>query len=177
MAASHKIAGISLGQNGNGLHGDVPASVAQARNPATVQRIVSAAEKIFAEQGLDGARTDAIARAARVNKALLYYYFKSKEDLHRFTIQTLFAEMRAQLEIAMEERTATSRERLISFINGYFDFALAHPNYPRLVQREVMGRGASLQWIVKTSFGPLHGSLTNTIRSGIGSGEFRRVDA
>jgi hypothetical protein len=40
-----------------------------------------------------------------------------------------------------------------------------------------MGRGPSLQWIVKTSFGPLHGSLTNTIRSGIGSGEFRRVDA
>ncbi len=159
-------------------NGDWPPAIARARNPETVQRIVAAAEKIFAEQGLDGARTDAIARAARVNKALLYYYFKSKEELHRFTLQTLFGAMRTRLAAAMQDPSArTARERLSSYVNGYFEFTQAHPNYPRLVQRVVMGRGAPLRAVVRATFGPLYATLTKTIRDGIGSGEFRPVDA
>jgi TetR/AcrR family transcriptional regulator len=153
----------------------LPPGVAQARNPATIQRIVAAAEKIFAEQGLEGARTDAIARSARVNKALLYYYFRSKEDLYRFTLETLFGQMRAGVAVAMGQ-SAAPRDRLVSYVNGFFDFAASHPNYPRLVQREVIGRGQSLHWIVQVYFGPLYRRLTATIRSGIARGEFRRVD-
>lgn len=176
MAALHRTAPFSpasaaLDRPGRAL----PPGMAHARNPATIQRIVAAAEKIFAEQGLDGARTDAIARSARVNKALLYYYFRSKEDLHRFTLQTLFGQLRTQVGSAMEG-AAAPRDRLVSYVNGYFDFAAAHPNYPRLVQREVMGRGQSLHWIVQTYFGPLYRRLAATIRSGIARGEFRRVD-
>ena len=44
--------------------------------------ILHAAAREFAEQGIAGARTDAIARTAQVNKALLYYYFKDKETLY-----------------------------------------------------------------------------------------------
>ena len=43
--------------------------------------ILMAAINEFAEHGIAGARTDAIARSARVNKALLYYYFKDKDAL------------------------------------------------------------------------------------------------
>ena len=46
-----------------------------------------AAAGIFAESGLAGARTDAIANAAGVNKALLYYYFKSKESLYQAVLE------------------------------------------------------------------------------------------
>src|ERR1700720_3880050 len=81
----------------------LPAKLATAKRPATVRRILQAAENVFAEQGLAGARIDAIARAARVNKALLYYYFRSKEELHRFTLQTLFGQMRERVGTAMEE--------------------------------------------------------------------------
>ena len=70
--------------------GRLPTGIAGARRPATVRRILSAAESVFAERGLAGARIDAIARAARVNKALLYYYFRSKEELHRATLDMLF---------------------------------------------------------------------------------------
>jgi TetR/AcrR family transcriptional regulator len=153
----------------------LPPGLGRARHPETIQRIVAAAETIFAEQGMDGARTDAIARAACVNKALLYYYFKSKEDLHRFTLQTLFAGMRQQVGAAIEGAGAP-RERLVRYVNSYFDFTVAHPNYPRLVQREVMGRGELLRWIVRVYFGPLYRRLAATIRAGIACGEFRRVD-
>ncbi|MBU2514357.1 TetR/AcrR family transcriptional regulator [bacterium] len=42
------------------------------------RKIMKVAEKIFAQKGFDGARVDEIAKTAGVNKALIYYYFKSK---------------------------------------------------------------------------------------------------
>ena len=56
-------------------------SAAKTSRQNSREAILLAAERIFAESGLAGARTDAIAAAAGVNKALLYYYFKSKSDL------------------------------------------------------------------------------------------------
>src|ERR1700682_6810960 len=78
--------------------GRVPRSLRQARDLSTARRIVATAEDIFAEQGLAGARMDEIARAAKVNKALLYYYFRSKEELHRFVLVALFSQLRAGIE-------------------------------------------------------------------------------
>ena len=153
----------------------LPARLAAAKRPATVQRILQAAENVFAEQGLAGARIDAIARAAHVNKALLYYYFRSKEELHRCTLNMLFGQLQAQMGSALD-RSASPREQLVGYVNGFFDFVVAHPNYPRLVQREVMGRGAALDWIVQEYFQPLYRRLAAAVRAGTARGEIRRVD-
>ena len=51
------------------------------KDPDSIHRILSAAEELFAEKGFDGARVDEIARRAGVNKALIYYYFASKEQI------------------------------------------------------------------------------------------------
>jgi TetR/AcrR family transcriptional regulator len=153
----------------------MPRELAAARRPNTVRRILRAAEEIFAERGLSGARTSAIARGARVNQALLYYYFQSKEELHRFTLEMLFSQLRAQATSALEAH-GTPRERLLGYVNAYFDFVAAHPNYPRLVERELMSRGPRLGGVVENYFRPLHGRLTAAIRGGIARGQFRRVD-
>src|SRR3954466_2666431 len=52
--------------------------------------ILQAAAKEFAEFGVAGARTDAIAREAGVNKALLYYYFRDKDTLHGAVLDSAF---------------------------------------------------------------------------------------
>src|ERR1022692_4744369 len=52
--------------------------------------ILKAAMAEFAEYGIAGARTDAIARAAHVNKALLYYYFKDKDSLYGAVLDQVF---------------------------------------------------------------------------------------
>jgi TetR/AcrR family transcriptional regulator len=49
----------------------------------TRRRILEAARREFGMKGFDGARVDAIARRARVNKGLIFYYFQSKEELFR----------------------------------------------------------------------------------------------
>jgi TetR/AcrR family transcriptional regulator len=164
-------AGAALRLTGRGL----PRGLDEARHPDTIRRILRTAEEIFAERGLAGARTSAIARGARVNQALLYYYFQSKEELHRFTLEMLFSQLRAQATSALEAHD-TPRERLLGYVNAYFDFVAAHPNYPRLVERELMSTGPRLGGIVENYFRPLHGRLTAAIRGGIARGEFRRVD-
>src|ERR1700688_1265710 len=153
----------------------LPLGLAHSRHPDTVQRILRAAEENFAEHGLAGARIGAIARAARVNKALLYYYFSSKEELHRFTLTALFRQLREQTSAALD-RPGSPREQLLRYINSYFDFMVAHPNYPRLFERELMSQEPRLVGLVQEHLRPLHARLTGVIRAGIAKGEFRRVD-
>ncbi len=135
------------------------------------------AEQIFAEQGLAGARMDEIARAAKVNKALLYYYFReARKELFRFVLETLLSQLRAGVG-ARGAGSLSPGKRLAAVIDNLFDFVQAHPNYPRLVQRVLMSRGPNLEWIVSEYYKPLHVQLVGLIEDGISAGEFRRVDA
>src|SRR5215475_13106447 len=58
--------------------------VTSPRDPArTRERILRAARREFVAKGFAGARVDAIARAATINKRMLYHYFGDKEALYR----------------------------------------------------------------------------------------------
>src|SRR6267154_1677382 len=57
--------------------------------------ILQSAAREFAEHGISGARTDAIAREAHVNKALLYYYFKDKETLYGAVLDDAFSGLKS----------------------------------------------------------------------------------
>jgi TetR/AcrR family transcriptional regulator len=153
----------------------VPRSLRQARDLTTARRIVATAEQIFAEQGLAGARMDEIARAAKVNKALLYYYFRSKEELFHFVLETLLSQLRARVG-AQGAAPVSPSKRLAAVIDNFFDFVQRHPNYPRLIQRVMMTRGPNLEWIVSEYSKPLHIRLIGLLEEGISAGEFRRVD-
>jgi len=147
------------------------------RRPETVARILTSAEKIFAEKGLAGARTDEIARAARVNKALLYYYFKSKDELYGAVVGSLFQGLQDVIEQAAGA-DACYRDRITAFINGYFAFVIAHPNYPRIVQREMMNASeANKVRIVRKYRLPTFRRLQHLIDEGIRGGEFHPLDS
>ena len=112
--------GAGLRLTGRGM----PRELAAARHPDTVRRILNTAEEIFAERGLAGARTSAIARGARVNQALLYYYFQSKEELHRFTLEMLFCTtaragyVRPRRAGGASRTAASLRQRVFRFCGG-----------------------------------------------------------
>src|SRR5271157_5694418 len=82
----------------------------------TREAILEAAERIFGDEGLAGARTEAIAAAAGVNKALLYYYFGSKDGLYRAVLEGYLADFNRQaLEVLSSECSA--RSLLLRYIN------------------------------------------------------------
>lgn len=72
----------------------------------TKDKIIQAAEQLFSEKGFDGTSVNEIAEKAGVNKPLIYYYFKSKDGLLNFLIDTLLQQTKA---IAISELT---QERL-----------------------------------------------------------------
>src|SRR5258708_12655469 len=64
----------------------------------TREKILAAALSEFSERGFAGARVDAIARRARVNKRMLYYCFGTKQDLYREILRRKIAERAEWLE-------------------------------------------------------------------------------
>jgi TetR/AcrR family transcriptional regulator len=140
--------------------------------------ILRAAIGEFARQGIAGARTDAIARAAKVNKALLYYYFKDKETLYGAAIDAAFGELAAHM-LEILNRDLPPREKVLTYVGAYFDFVAGHKFYRDLAQVEMMrtGHGSPhLKRIAQRYFQPLYMGLGQVIRQGIAAGEFRPIN-
>src|SRR6202158_1142641 len=140
--------------------------------------ILKAAVGEFAEHGIAGARTDAIARAAHVNKALLYYYFKDKDALYEAVLDHVFSGMRARVMPVLESGLPP-RQKMLEYLGTYFDYIAANPRFPRVVQREWMRSGAGtarMQRVAKRYFRPIFEKLVGVLRDGIEAGEFRAVN-
>jgi TetR/AcrR family transcriptional regulator len=140
--------------------------------------ILNAAVREFADQGMAGARTDAIARSAGVNKALLYYYFKDKEKLYGAALDHVFSQLSARL-LEVLGRELSPGEKIRAYVGAHFDFIASHLHYRGLVQGEIerSGHGSMhLQRIAKRYFQPLFSGLAEVIGAGIAAGEFRGVD-
>ena len=140
--------------------------------------ILKAAVAEFAREGVAGARTDAIARSAGVNKALLYYYFKDKEGLYQAVLDAVFSGVRAAIHHALAQKLPP-RERLAAYVRAHFDYIASKSLYPRIVQGEFLraGRDASrLQRIARQYFRPIFSELSALLQEGADSGDFRRVN-
>jgi len=141
--------------------------------------ILQAALEEFAHEGLAGARTDHIARAAGVNKALLYYYYRNKEALYGATLEHVFSGLATTVS-AVLDRDLPPREKVLAWAGAHFDYIAASPIYPRVVQREMMraGRAGSphMRRIAERYLRPIQMKLARVFQQGMESGEFRRVD-
>jgi TetR/AcrR family transcriptional regulator len=140
--------------------------------------ILKAAVAEFAEHGIAGARTDAIARAAHVNKALLYYYFEDKDALYEAVLDHVFSGLRARVMPVLESKLPP-RQKVLEYLGAYFDYIAANPRFPRVVQAEWMRSGAGsarMQRVAKEYFRPIFRKLTDLLREGIEAEEFRAVN-
>src|SRR6266481_4737836 len=115
--------------------------------------ILQAAAQEFAKHGIAGARTDAIAREARVNKALLYYYFKDKETLYGAVLDDAFSGLKSTV------------------------FQVLDSDLP---QREMMrareGQSEHIDKIIKNYIRPIFVRVSELVQKGIVDGEFRPVN-
>ena len=158
------------------IHKPAARSPRHHNSAATRQAILEAAERIFGDEGLEGARTDAIAAAAGVNKALLYYYFRSKDGLYRAVLEGYLAEFNRQALELLSSR-GSARTLLLHYINLHFDFIAAHRPHGPLFQRMLMADQKSLARLAREYFLPRSKALLKVIERGMRSGEFRRMDS
>jgi AcrR family transcriptional regulator len=149
---------------------------ASLRNPErTRERILSAALKEFAANGFAGARVDAIAQRAAINKRMLYHYFGNKEHLFREVLRRKMAERQAWAE----SLSGDPAESLMF----WFEASCKDTDWVRLLEwealqeadkklidekkrREAMARGLKrirqqqARGLVSTEFSPRHVMLT-----------------
>jgi TetR/AcrR family transcriptional regulator len=150
-------------------------AVPSIRNPETRAAILAAAGRVFAKSGIAGARVDAIAAAARVNKALLYYYFKSKEGLYEAVVEDHFSEFNRQaLEVL--NASGSARAVLLRYVSLHLDFISARHQSAPLFHQLTMTGGKFLERLVQRYFTLRGEALGRLIERGIRGGEFRRVD-
>src|ERR1700722_440674 len=149
------------------------------RADLTRKAILRAAIREFSTQGLAGARTDAIAESAKVNKALLYYYFKSKTALYTAAIEEVSA-VAAERALAALDPKHSAGERLLRTALNHFDRILTERDFQNLTRQERAGmrRGESeaMPTMVEGVFKPLMAKLEEAIHEGIKKGELCQVD-
>ena len=153
---------------------------AASRRPArsretTRKAILDAAAREFAKAGLAGARTDAIAMEARVNKAMLYYYFKSKQRLYEAVVEEFFAEFNRQA-LKVLAGHGPAQEVLLRYVNLHFDFICNHRKHAALYQQLMMTGGKPLERLVKRHFVPRSEAFSALLVRGMRDGEFRKAE-
>jgi TetR/AcrR family transcriptional regulator len=150
---------------------------------ATKAVILDAALEEFAEQGLAGARMDHIAKVAAVNKALLYYYFESKEQLFIGVIHRAFLTITDALHAALD-RPASPGQKLVAFLDANFEVLAAQPLLARLLGHEMdmlkIISPATISGLFRQDFleriVPLLSEFRTVLVDGVKTGEFRPVD-
>ena len=141
--------------------------------------ILAAAAYEFAEHGIAGARTDTIAHEARVNKALLYYYFKDKETLYGAVLDDAFSGLKRTVFQVLDS-DLPPREKILAYAGAYFDFIASNQLYPRLMQREMMrareGQSPHIEKVIKKYIQPIFLRVSEVLRQGISEGHFRPIN-
>ncbi|SYZ72027.1 putative Transcriptional regulator, TetR family [Candidatus Zixiibacteriota bacterium] len=131
----------------------------------------------FAEHGLAGARVDRIARAAGVNKAMVYYYFRSKEALYT-NIVNWFFQMLAEAMGQKIQQCADPEELLTAIAQTYGALFSDHPFVPRLLLHDLAEGGTRIgealtRWIASSG---LKSKLVSRIQAMVKTGQMREMD-
>jgi TetR/AcrR family transcriptional regulator len=152
---------------------------ASERANETRSRILDAALSEFAAHGLAGARTESIANAAGVNKALLYYYFESKENLYLAALEMISAKVRDRT-LAVFLLACSPGERVLRSALEHFDRILTQHEFQGLMQQEMIrlhkGESDALSIVIKRVFAPVLTMYQAMVREGIEAGELIQAD-
>lgn len=103
---------------------------------STEEKIYEAARKVFILKGMEGARMQEIADEAGMNKALLHYYFRSKDNLFKAVFKDIFTKFFDKVRYSLFS-DAPAKEKLIVFTDNYIDMIQANPYVPQFIINEI----------------------------------------
>jgi AcrR family transcriptional regulator len=153
-----------------------------SRKPDAVRSredILSVARQEFSENGLSGARVDAIAARIQTTKRMIYYYFGSKEGLYLAVLEQVYSDIRS-VEQDLDLASLTPIDAVRRMIEFTFDYEEAHPDFIRLVNIENIHHGRHIAQSDKllNQNAAMLATLTVILKRGQREGAFRSdVDA
>ncbi|MEG6615123.1 TetR/AcrR family transcriptional regulator [Peptococcaceae bacterium 1198_IL3148] len=134
-------------------------------------RIITAAEEIFADKGLDGARVDEIAAAAQINKRMIYHYFGGKEELYIEVMRNNYNKILETLHRANIRGNALNK--VTQFIKNYFYFLAENEKFVRLIHWEALHGGRYSRQILTDISKAIMPELMQLLEEGVQEGSIR----
>lgn len=107
-----------------------------AKQENTEAEILEAAKTVFQQKGMAGSRMQEIADKAGINKAMLHYYFRSKQMLFEAVFKNAFKLLAPQLKKVLDE-DADLFDKIRGFTNSYISFVIKHPYLPNFIIQEL----------------------------------------
>ncbi len=139
------------------------------------EKILNAAREVFMEKGLDGARMQEIANKAGINKAMLHYYFRSKNKLFEKVFAEAFKDFWPQMESAiLSERS--SAEVFASIIEAYLTVFTQNPYLPNFILSEIHRSPEHLERLMK-EIGLNPGMMIHFVDTLIENGFLKSMDS
>jgi AcrR family transcriptional regulator len=134
----------------------------------TEDRILVAAQKVFTKKGMDGSRMQEIADEAGINKALLHYYFRTKQKLFEAIFNKVFEKIYPTLNTFIQSELSIE-EKIAIFTEKYTDLLLKNPFLPSFILKEIHRDPEFLASVIKsTGVNPkeLFAMLENEMKAG-----------
>lgn len=143
----------------------------------TKEKIIDAARAEFAENGFEGARVDRIADRAGVNKAMLYYHFRSKEFLYQDVVTSFFRHVFTQL-LARTSEGKTLEEYLLGVLETHIQAYRQTPDFVRILLRELASPHDELMEMLAGAIrdSQFPEQTARRFKQAMDAGEFRKFD-
>jgi TetR/AcrR family transcriptional regulator len=147
------------------------------KDQSTRDKIVAAALREFAAHGKEGARVDRIAERAGVNKAMIYYHFRSKHDLYVEVVTSFFRDMLSQVRVQVSDATSLAEALTIMAERHVEAFLEAGPIRP-IILRELADPHPEVLKSIADVFTStdLPQKIMTLMEQGIGDGRYRAID-
>lgn len=157
-------------------------SAAAARRRVREREIIGATRTLFDARGVRDAQIEDIARAAGINRAIVYRHFTGKEELFALTVVGYLDELRGLLGEAA--RVDGARERLAAVVTAFVDYGISHPAFVDCAQTLMRRTGPELlEEISESALFRLGRAITGclsilsrTLEEGVESGDFVVAD-
>jgi len=151
-----------------------PPALPEDRPAASRTRILDAAVAEFAEQGFAGARVDAIAARAGINKRMLYAYVGNKDALWLAALERVYQAMREE-EQELNLQRLPPEEGMRVLVRFNFRYHANHPEFVAMLNDENLQRGRNLKRStrVPSMYSPLLALISDLLHRGAQSGVFR----
>jgi len=140
----------------------------------TEERILEAAKNVFIKKGMYGARMQEIADEAGINKAMLHYYFRSKDKLFDAIFKEAFHEF-APKAFSILKGDLPIEEKISRFVSNYIDVVSANPFLPIFIINEINQNPDRLNHI-RNILGMVKEELYKDMKVKVEYGEFREID-
>ena len=114
----------------------------------TEEKIFEAATIVFEEEGLSGARMQSIADRAGINKALLHYYFRTKDHLFEAVFTKLAKKMFMKFN-SIFENNLSLEEKIRFFFKEHISFMQQNPKLPGFILNEINHNPQRIQKLIK----------------------------